>query len=73
MSAEDKPQPEPIATLRIDLIDSDPPIWREIEVPLAMTLKQLHPVIQATWSGRTRICGSSLSVASASAAAALPG
>ena len=48
MSAEDKPQPEPIATLRIDLIDSDPPIWREIEVPLAMTLKQLHAVIQAT-------------------------
>jgi hypothetical protein len=48
MSAEEKPQPEPIATLRIDLIDSDPPIWREIEVPLAMTLKQLHAVIQAT-------------------------
>jgi Plasmid pRiA4b ORF-3-like protein len=46
MSAEDKPQPETIATLRIDLIDSDPPIWREIEVPVAMTLKQLHAVIQ---------------------------
>jgi hypothetical protein len=47
MSAEDKPHSETIATLRIDLIDSDPPIWREIEVPLAMTLKQLHAVIQA--------------------------
>jgi Plasmid pRiA4b ORF-3-like protein len=47
MSAEDKPQSETIATLRIDLIDSDPPIWREIEVPLAMTLKQLHGAIQA--------------------------
>jgi hypothetical protein len=33
--------------VRIDLIDSDPPIWREIEVPVAITLKQLHGVIQA--------------------------
>jgi hypothetical protein len=47
MSAENKPQIETIATLRIDLIDSDPPIWREIEVPVAMTLKQLHAVVQA--------------------------
>jgi hypothetical protein len=47
MSAEDQPHSETIATLRIDLIDSDPPIWREIEVPLAMTLKQLHRAIQA--------------------------
>ena len=47
MSAEAKPQTETIATLRIDLIDSDPPIWREVEVPVAMTLKQLHAVVQA--------------------------
>jgi len=47
VSAEDYPTPETIATLRIDLLDSDPPIWREIEVPVAMTLKQLHAVIQA--------------------------
>ena len=47
MSAEDKPQTERIATLGIDLIDSDPAIWREIEVPVAMTLKQLHGIIQA--------------------------
>jgi len=47
MSAEDKPQTETIATLRIDLLDSDPPIWREVEVPVAMTLKQLHGIIQA--------------------------
>src|SRR5258708_18438386 len=47
MSAEDKPQTETIATLHIDLIDSDQPIWREVEVPLAMTLKQLHGTIQA--------------------------
>jgi hypothetical protein len=47
VSAEDNPTPQTIATLRIDLLDSDPPIWREIEVPVAMTLKQLHAVIQA--------------------------
>jgi Plasmid pRiA4b ORF-3-like protein len=47
MSAENKPQTETIATLRIDLIDSNPLIWREIEVPGAMTLKQLHAVVQA--------------------------
>ena len=47
MSAENKPRTETTATLRIDLIDSDPPIWREIEVPVAMTLKQLHAVVQA--------------------------
>jgi len=47
MSAENKSRTETIATLRIDLIDSDPPIWREIEVPVAMTLKQLHAVVQA--------------------------
>jgi hypothetical protein len=45
-SAEDKTA-ETIATLRIDLLDTDPPIWREVEVPTAMTLKQLHAVIQA--------------------------
>jgi Plasmid pRiA4b ORF-3-like protein len=47
VSADDNPSPETIATLRIDLLDSDPPIWREVEVPIAMTLKQLHTVVQA--------------------------
>ena len=52
MSAENKPQTETIATLRIDLIDSDPPIWREIEVPVAMTLKrkrQLRVVLRSAY------------------------
>jgi hypothetical protein len=39
--------PDMIATLRIDLLDSDPPIWREIEVPVSMTLRELHAVVQA--------------------------
>jgi hypothetical protein len=47
VSTEDNAPPETIATLRIDLIDSDPPIWREVEVPTAITLKQLHAVVQA--------------------------
>ena len=36
-----------IATLRIDLKDSDPPIWREVEVPTSITLKVLHDIVQA--------------------------
>lgn len=47
MSADDSLPSNMIATLRIDLLGSDPPIWREIEVPTSMTLKQLHAVVQA--------------------------
>ena len=36
-----------IATLRIDLKDSDPPIWRQVEVPTSITLKVLHDIVQA--------------------------
>lgn len=35
-----------IATIRIELEDSDPPIWRAIEAPTSMTLKALHETIQ---------------------------
>lgn len=37
-----------IATLRIELIDSDPLIWREVEVPTSITLKVLHDIVQVT-------------------------
>lgn len=37
-----------IATLRITLKDSDPPIWREVEVPTSITLKVLHDIVQVT-------------------------
>lgn len=47
VSFEDNPTPETVATLRIELLDSDPPIWREVEVPTAITLKQPHAVVQA--------------------------
>lgn len=36
-----------IASLRIGLKDSDPPIWRVVEVPTSITLKVLHDIIQA--------------------------
>jgi hypothetical protein len=36
-----------ICTLRIELCDSDPLIWRQVEVPTSITLKALHEVIQA--------------------------
>jgi len=36
-----------ICTLRIELCDSNPLIWRQVEVPTSITLKVLHDVIQA--------------------------
>jgi Plasmid pRiA4b ORF-3-like protein len=41
-----------IATVRIELRDSDPLIWRRVEVPTSVTLKILHDIIQAVmgWS-----------------------
>lgn len=37
-----------IATVRIDLQDSEPPIWRVVEVPTSVTLKVLHDIVQVT-------------------------
>jgi hypothetical protein len=36
-----------ITTLRIELLDTDPVIWRQVEVPTSVTLKVLHDIIQA--------------------------
>jgi pRiA4b ORF-3-like protein len=36
-----------ICTLRIELCDTDPLIWRQVEVPTPITLKVLHDIIQA--------------------------
>ena len=36
-----------IVRLKITLADTEPPIWRRVEVPAGMTLKDLHGVIQA--------------------------
>jgi len=37
-----------IATVRIDLKHSEPPIWRVVEVPTSVTLKVLHDIVQVT-------------------------
>jgi hypothetical protein len=37
-----------IATVRIELKDTDPPIWRQVEAPTSITLKVLHDIVQAT-------------------------
>ena len=37
-----------IATARITLDGTGPPIWREVEVPTSITLKVLHDIVQAT-------------------------
>jgi hypothetical protein len=37
-----------ICTVRIELRDTDPLIWREVEVPTSITLKVLHDIIQIT-------------------------
>lgn len=37
-----------ICTVRIELLDTDPLIWRQVEVPTSITLKVLHDVIQIT-------------------------
>ena len=34
--------------MRIELLDTDPLIWREVEVPTSITLKVLHDIIQIT-------------------------
>lgn len=36
-----------IATVRIELRDTDPLIWRDVDVPTSVTLKVLHDIIQA--------------------------
>lgn len=38
---------ETITRLRISLLDTEPEIWRVVEVPLAISLAALHQVIQA--------------------------
>ena len=38
---------ETIARLRINLNDTDPEVWRVVDVPLTINLKMLHDIIQA--------------------------
>lgn len=43
-----------IATLRIELLDTAPPIWRQVDVPTSITLKVLHEVVQAAMDWRNQ-------------------
>jgi hypothetical protein len=36
-----------IATVRIELCDTDPVIWRQVEVPISVALNGLHDIVQA--------------------------
>ena len=36
-----------VVSVRIELVDSDPLIWREVEIPTDMTLTTLHHIVQA--------------------------
>lgn len=36
-----------VVRLKITLVDTEPAIWRRVEVPASLTLKDLHAVIQA--------------------------
>ena len=38
---------ETIARLQISLNDTDPTVWRAVDVPLAVNLKMLHDIVQA--------------------------
>ncbi len=37
-----------ICTVRIELLETNPLIWREVEVPTSITLKVLHDIVQIT-------------------------
>ena len=43
-----------IASLRIELCDSEPLIWREAEVPVGVSLRTVHRIVQAAmgWENR---------------------
>jgi len=44
--AKTSDSPTEIATLRIELKHTRPPIWRKIEAPTSITLKDLHDIVQ---------------------------
>jgi len=53
LSTATRPDPRSIHRLKITLKGAKPPIWRRIEVPSSMTLRELHRAIQVAfeWSG----------------------
>ncbi len=43
---------EPVARLRIELLEIEPKVWRRVDVPLSSTLLALHDIIQVTFCWR---------------------
>ena len=43
-----------VCTIRIELRDSDPLIWRQVEVPTSITLDVLHDIVQIAMGWRDR-------------------
>ena len=37
---------EPIARIRIEIEDTNPLVWRELDVPLSTTLAMMHDIVQ---------------------------
>jgi hypothetical protein len=54
---------EAVLRLKIVLVDTEPPIWRLVEVPAATRLGQLYTVIQAAMGGTTTTSISSIAAA----------
>ncbi len=46
------PASDPLLRLRVSLLDSDPEIWRLVEVRGTLTLADLHTVIQISFGWR---------------------
>lgn len=40
---------ETVLTVRVELVDSVPAIWRQVEIRGSMTLHQVHQVLQAAF------------------------
>ncbi len=43
-----KAQSDSVYQLKVTLLESDPPIWRRLQVPANVTLGELHYILQAT-------------------------
>jgi hypothetical protein len=50
------PAAAPVYGLRIELVDSEPPIWRQVCVAASLTLGDLHPILAVVmgWAGNAR-------------------
>jgi len=43
-------RPESVLAVRVELVDSEPEIWRQLEVRSSLTLDQVHQILQTAFS-----------------------